>query len=151
MVSLSGLPVSKALWRGEGVQGMSDWPYVHFKRSEFTCNCAGLCNKLDGISRELVEALDTLRGAMGAPMVVTSGLRCPEYNYDVGGSSESRHLYGLAADILIPDGFTTEEFADMAEELPEFSNGGIGLYDSFVHLDVRGRRARWDNRTDGNL
>lgn len=50
--------------------------------------------------RLLVEnVLDPLRQAWGAPIVVTSGYRCPKLNAAVGGSKTSSHLFGYAADI----------------------------------------------------
>ena len=45
------------------------------------------------------QALDPLREALGCPVIVTSGYRCPDLNTAVGGSPTSYHLLGLAADI----------------------------------------------------
>lgn len=48
----------------------------------------------------LVERiLDPLREAWGAPIIVTSGYRCPKLNKAVGGAKTSQHMYGQAADI----------------------------------------------------
>lgn len=48
----------------------------------------------------LVEkVLDPLRQAWGAPIVVSSGYRCPELNKAVKGAANSQHLLGQAADI----------------------------------------------------
>ncbi len=48
----------------------------------------------------LVEKiLDPLREAWGAPIIVTSGYRCPKLNKAVGGAKTSQHMYGQAADI----------------------------------------------------
>ena len=43
--------------------------------------------------------LDPLRAAWGAPIIVTSGYRCPALNKAVGGASSSQHTLGEAADI----------------------------------------------------
>ena len=43
--------------------------------------------------------LDPLRAAMGFPVIITSGYRCPALNRAVGGVANSRHLTGRAADI----------------------------------------------------
>ena len=43
--------------------------------------------------------LDPLREAWGAPIIVTSGYRCPKLNKAVGGAKTSQHVYGQAADI----------------------------------------------------
>ena len=48
---------------------------------------------------------------------------------------------------FLPKQLTPEELKKFAEEIPEFANGGIGIYDWGIHVDVRGRRARWDYRT----
>lgn len=45
------------------------------------------------------EVLDPLREAWGAPIVVTSGYRCPKLNSCVGGVRMSQHCLGQAADI----------------------------------------------------
>lgn len=48
----------------------------------------------------LVEnILDPLREAWGAPIIVSSGYRCPKLNRAVGGAKASQHMFGQAADI----------------------------------------------------
>jgi hypothetical protein len=50
------------------------------------------------------NTLEKIRQICGAkPIEVTSGFRCPELNAAVGGASNSAHLFGCAADIVIPD------------------------------------------------
>jgi uncharacterized protein YcbK (DUF882 family) len=96
------------------------------------------------IDRELVDKLQQLRDRLGVPLVINSAYRCPERNKQVGGADNSQHLYGKAADIslhTIP--VNIETLRDIAEEI---GFNGIGLYDSFIHLDIRHRPARWDNR-----
>lgn len=129
---------------------MSDrdtWVFEYFSPSEFTCRCEGFCEHEDVVDRLLVAGLDTLRENLGVPLLVNSGHRCTEHNRNVGGSPTSRHLYGVAADIRLPLDMSSEELAREAEKIEAFEVGGIGLYNTFVHLDVRGRRVRWDNRT----
>ena len=43
--------------------------------------------------------LDPLREKFGAPIIVTSGYRCPALNRAVGGATNSQHTKGEAADI----------------------------------------------------
>ena len=45
------------------------------------------------------NVLDPLRQAMGFPVIISSGYRCPELNAAVGGVPNSRHLQGKAVDI----------------------------------------------------
>ena len=101
------------------------------------------------IRDELVPALEDLRAHVGKPLIISSGYRSPAHNAVVGGAIRSQHLTGRAADIRLPAGWTTDRLADAIEALiavgvlPE---GGVGRYNTFVHFDVRGTRARWDKR-----
>ena len=126
----------------------------NFKVSEFACKCGRFDCPHYGIRQELIDALQKLRDFAGVAIFVNSGYRCPKWNKAVGGSKGSMHMKGLAADIWCEE-LTPEELKKFAEEIPEFANGGIGIYDwgihvdvrGGIHVDVRGRRARWDRRT----
>lgn len=51
----------------------------------------------------LAEGLERIRVVLGnRPITITSGYRCARLNTVLGGASDSRHLVGLAADILCP-------------------------------------------------
>lgn len=52
--------------------------------------------------KSLCSTLEKIRAAYGKPMVVSSGYRTKFVNDLVGGSAKSLHLYGLAADIIVP-------------------------------------------------
>ncbi len=83
------------------------------------------------------------------------GHRHPQYNLKVGGASRSRHLRGDAVDLVIKDinqdGRYTKKDKDIVLDLCEKQiigkQGGIGRYpwSRTVHIDVRGKRARWDS------
>lgn len=45
--------------------------------------------------------LQDIRDIIGKPMTISSGVRCPELNKKVGGTADSRHQRGLAADIQV--------------------------------------------------
>lgn len=45
------------------------------------------------------NVLDPLREKWGAPIIITSGYRCPALNRVVGGAVNSQHIRGEAADI----------------------------------------------------
>ena len=45
------------------------------------------------------QLLDPIRRRYGAPIIVTSGYRCPALNTAVGGVTNSHHIIGCAADI----------------------------------------------------
>lgn len=111
----------------------------HFNRQEFKCRC-GSCGQ-DQIDYKLIEVLERLRVKTGAPITITSGNRCYEYNLLIGGSPRSQHLHSKAADIQVK-GWSPEDIYDLLDRWypHEF---GIGLYRSWVHIDVRSNKARW--------
>ncbi len=114
----------------------------NFKVSEFKCN--------DGsdkvlISDELVTLLQKIRDHFGAAVVINSAYRTETYNRKVGGATHSQHVLGTAADIVI-SGVSPLQVAQYAEYLQPKS-GGIGVYTTFTHVDVRATRSRWDNRS----
>ena len=91
---------------------------------------------------------------------VHSGFRAPEHNRKIRRAArDSQHQYGDAADVAIDangDGKLTaidSRMVGLAVEIVELKHpdlvGGLGLYTSghsstnYVHIDVRGRRARW--------
>lgn len=49
------------------------------------------------------NVLQPLRDKLGKPVEINSGFRCPELNKAVGGSSNSQHMAGEAADIRVDD------------------------------------------------
>lgn len=99
------------------------------------------------VKRELIVLLNAIRSRYGKPVVVTSGYRSPEHNEAVGGVKNSYHTLGLAADIrpLNENRSDLTMFQKICDELNP--HGGVGFYDTFCHVDIRGERARWDNRT----
>jgi uncharacterized protein YcbK (DUF882 family) len=112
----------------------------HFATSDFACPDCGRC-KVSGALLAVLEELRTLGG--DHPIAVLSGYRCPERNAAAGGAPASQHVEGNAADIRIA-GKTLQEMYDLAIQIPAFHNGGVGVYDTrFIHVDVRGKAARW--------
>lgn len=111
---------------------------TNFRVREFACS--------DGsdpifIDSELVNTLQKIRNHFKKPVTITSAYRTPSRNKAVGGTIYSQHLYGRAADIKV-DGVSPTNVAAYAETLlPTY--GGIGIYDTFTHIDVRDIKARW--------
>lgn len=94
---------------------------------------------------ELARNLEVLRTAINKPIVINSGYRSPKYNAKIGGVKDSQHLRGTAADIRVA-GMTPKEVALVIEGLIEsgkMKEGGIGVYPTFTHYDIRNRKARW--------
>ncbi len=113
-----------------------------FNRREFSCHCG--CG-FDSPNSKLVAGLQELRNLLGRAVTIHSACRCVQHNREVGGVRNSQHVLGKAADISIT-GLSPPEIARAAERVGVFEQGGIGIYDTFVHVDVRDRRARWDER-----
>lgn len=55
-----------------------------------------------GALKDLAYHLDEVRTFLGHPVIVTSGYRCPRLNEIVGGSPNSAHMTGMAADFICP-------------------------------------------------
>lgn len=51
------------------------------------------------------NVLDPVRDMVNAPIIITSGYRCPQVNRLVGGVDNSQHMSGCAADFRVM-GFT---------------------------------------------
>lgn len=115
----------------------------HFRVREFASK--------DGADRvliddDLVKLLENIREAAGGKAVtINSGYRSPEHNKAVGGVSNSQHVKGTAADIVVAD--TDPLTVGQIAEYFLNTKGGIGVYKSFTHVDTRANRSRWDQRS----
>ena len=125
----------------------SEWgtKYPNFKKAEFKCPC-GKCNGYgDGIASSLLVTLQNLRDKYGA-VKITSGYRCTSHNKEVGGSTNSKHTKGQAADFYI-DGFNRQsKRVDMVNELKKTEyynysytnvNGNHPNMGNVVHVDTK--------------
>ena len=130
----------------------------NFSKHEFDSKCGS--DMPESVYHNVVKVaaqLQFLRNYIGKPIKINSGYRSPEHNKRIGGAHKfvngkrietSQHVFGKAADIVVK-GMSTVELHKAIETLISEGNmlqGGLGLYDSFVHYDIRGRKARWDYR-----
>ena len=125
-----------------------------------------LLDKLELVMQEL-----NARGIRAEKMVVMSGYRTPQYNrqgLNQGRASLSRHQFGDAADVWVDndgdwymddlngdgrrdtgDARVILEAVEAVERRHPELVGGAGIYRDngvhgpFIHIDVRGKRARW--------
>lgn len=109
----------------------------NFDRSEFACKCG--CG-LDSVDPELVRLCELVRAINGnTPLRVNSGARCQSHNQSIGGSKNSQHLLGKAADLAVKDP------VEVARILCNFfpNKYGVGVYCNFIHIDTREKSAFW--------
>lgn len=113
----------------------------HFSRREFLCSC-GNCD-FDTVDVDTLALLEEVREWAMVAVVINSACRCATWNEAVGGSKNSKHVQGRAADIRI-EGKTPDEIAEFIEKLMPDS-GGIGIYpeNNFIHIDTRIGKGRW--------
>lgn len=130
--------------------------YRYFEERELRHNRVipeGLVNNIIPTAK----VLDELRSLYGKPIKINSSYRSPEYNASVKGAKTSLHLQYNALD------FTVDNKADLPflyktlvewdaihkfDFLPQPGSMGLGLYNTFIHIDTRatlGRKApaRW--------
>lgn len=135
------------------VNAADDASSKHFSLAEFASrDGADTPRGAIGNIQVLMNQLEVLRAELGgSPITIISGYRSPSHNTSVGGAARSQHLCGRAADIRVGD-YTPAQVHAKIEELiaaGHMTQGGLGIYDTFVHYDTRGTRARWDERSGG--
>lgn len=118
----------------------------NFNLSEFKCPKEGLpTGEILENAKELADNLQVLRDEIKLPIRIISAYRSPDYNKSIGGAEKSQHMYGKASDIKV-EGMTPVEVHKVILKLisdGKMKQGGVGLYETFVHYDTRGTRARW--------
>ena len=114
----------------------------NFKVKEFRCH--------DGsdpvfIGDELLDVLQDVRDHFGKAVNVEdhSAYRTVAYNKKVdGSSSNSRHMYGVAADFHVVGVAHKTVYDYLNKKYP--NKYGIGLYSWGVHFDSRPTKSRWN-------
>lgn len=112
---------------------------ANFRVSEFACKDG---SDVIFIAPALVTILQKVRTHFGKPVTINSAFRSPAHNKKVGGSANSQHMLGTAADIVVK-GVAPKTVAAYVEKLLP-GKGGIGIYDTFTHVDVRETKSRWN-------
>lgn len=132
----------------------------HFNSQEFACkDGTAVPDKYLPNVQKLAKNLQIIRDRLNEKygkkvgkeisIVINSGFRTASYNKRVGGASSSQHLTASAGDSKAT-GITIKQYYDTILELikeGKIHNGGVGLYNTFVHYDIRKNPARWDYRT----
>lgn len=113
----------------------------NFVRSEFDCPCGCSTQMVDP---ELADKLQIIRDKLGKEIKITSGYRCIPHNAAAGGSSGSKHRYGMAADWRLKDrSINPVALGIIAAQY--FKAVGIYWYEgcAIVHTDTRDAKATW--------
>ena len=115
----------------------ADWwkDIRYFTRAEFRCPC-GKCGGFPVEPDEtMVRAVDKVRDHFGAPVIVSSGVRCQAHNDELDGSvKNSYHLRGKAMDFCVR-GVPGATLLAYVKTLPVHYAYQINRSD-FVHMDV---------------
>lgn len=128
----------------------------HFKAEEFTeyfhVHRRGVTNsepprEMWGNIAATIKLVDQLRELWGRPITLLSSYRSPAYNAAIGDAApKSMHMQFRALDIAIAGKNPLQVFEQLMtwRDAGKFK-GGLGLYNTFVHIDTRGYNATWGN------
>jgi len=108
----------------------------YFDKSEFKCKCGGrYCNGFPyNPKKKLVQTADRVREYFGSPAIISSGVRCEVHNANVGGVSNSLHMYGKAMDFCV-SGKRAQEVLNYVLKQPEINYAYI-IDANYVHIDI---------------
>ena len=121
----------------------SVWVGPHFQAKEFSCPCCGE----NEIHQGVIHVLEEVRKVVGVPLRISSGVRCPSHNKNVGGAPKSFHQpqengRGYAADFTfsLPSMKAPMNIVRLYTIASEEGGdeGGVILYPTWVHIDSRG-------------
>lgn len=122
----------------------------HFRLREYHCHCKYPECVYTLVCSKLSDGVELLREIIGEPLFI-SAFRCIRHNAAEGGRPASQHPLGKGCDVKRISKMTVEEMAAVAQTIPQFKSGGIGLYDWGIHIDTRGTPARWDFRSHSKV
>ena len=115
----------------------------NFKVKEFACKHCGE-NKID---QRVLTMCQTIREALGVPVHVNSGYRCPTHNANVGGVKGSQHTLGKAADLSCSLGaqkmFETVKKLKAEGKLEELEYCILYKKKNFIHVDCGKVRSKY--------
>lgn len=114
---------------------------AHFTVREFASKDGADTVRIDPA---LITALEQLRTYLGAVITVYSGYRTKAHNRRIGGSRTSKHVRGLAADIVCRRDGTTLPSTEVCCAAQDLGLPGIAyIGPSSTHIDVRPTGRFW--------
>lgn len=148
--------VREYIYSGEDIEEIEPtgtfWDDIEFfDREEFRCQCyrqnpIPFCNGFPVEPQEkMVRTVNEIRRRLGVPVSIVdsggSGVRCSQHNANVGGVTNSNHLYGNAADLHSSK--SPQEMYRVAEEVLG-NTGELGLYSWGIHVGVNCKYSRFN-------
>lgn len=113
----------------------------HFKFKEFACkDGTPVPEYLFYNMRMIASNLEVVRAFVGLPVIINSAYRTTSHNAKVGGAPQSQHLVCNAVDIHVK-GIAPIKVYNTIKQLMlrrAIEQGGLFLYENFVHYDRRG-------------
>lgn len=110
----------------------------YFAESEFE-RCVPKCDKSD-MDSAFMKRLNIARRKAGIPFILNSAYRTVEHEKLMNRSGSSYHTKGRAVDIKCLDGNSR---AVMVKALIDAGFHGIGISNTFIHVDDRQIRTIW--------
>lgn len=110
----------------------------NLSRHEFACKCG--CG-FDTVDVKTLDVIQRVCDYFRTSVIITSGCRCVEHNVAVGGSKNSQHVKARAGDCKFKNTTPEEVYEYLDEKYPD--SLGLGLYNTFIHIDTRTGKARW--------
>jgi uncharacterized protein YcbK (DUF882 family) len=88
------------------------------------------------MDQKLMSALDDIRQALGKPIIISSGYRCPNHPIEAKKSKPGAHATGKAADLAVQGEDAVNVM--MAALFMEIKRIGVQQKGSgrFIHLDI---------------
>ena len=135
----------------------------NFTDTEFTRSNTAIKNNINNMLPDeytdnmmrVLNLLQVIRDSWNAPLIISSGYRCPELNKKVGGASNSDHVYGAAVDFHTVSN-TKEDNHKLWNmitcmhklgKLPQFRQLINEYNDKWIHVSVNNDYNRWkDNQ-----
>ena len=102
------------------------------------------------VSSRLINVAENIARKVGYPLTITSAYRSPAYNKKVGGVKKSIHMKGLAFDVVM-SGKSSAQRAAFIKAACDLGIQGIGIYSSFTHIDLGGKRCWGPNGSRTSL
>lgn len=120
----------------------------NFKLEEYSCKCGCGLQMSIPVAKYFSDMLQFARDYMNrefgfdnSGIFINSGIRCPQHNIFVGGSSTSLHVEGLAVDVRVRSVYELSAISYAVAKLnnvqPLYKLREFFIYPAHVHLSLQ--------------